>query len=489
MRLSWCGRASLSMMAVLSVLFTTVGGTPLTPGPGTAGAATPNLRTSSYALVDVVGDVATFGGAHYAGDRYNEPLNQPVVGATPTADGAGYWLVAADGGVFNYGDAGFFGSMGGMHLNQPIVGMAASADGSGYWLVASDGGIFAFGDARFFGSMGGMHLNQPIVGMAASGDGAGYWLVAADGGVFSFGDARFFGSAGGLSLAAPVTAIVATPDGNGYLLVGDDGGVFTFGDAQYAGNSTSDLHPPEYAALFSSTPPPTVTGMFLAQGTQVSATGPTRVLLSGDSLSVQTAEGWATVEQAYGAWVQSGGIVACGVGVVGATEISSWTAPAGPPWSACMTWQQQLERELALSHPNVVVVLSGYWESQQWLYDNQWVSLRTPSFQSEVSGQLAQLAALVRSYGASLVFLSAPYFANGTPNDVVDIYNSLVAKVPGAQVMDLHSLLDPDNQYTQTVDGIEARDTDGVHLSSVAPAELLAPAFLPSIVALGNRNR
>ena len=483
------GRTVLSVLAVLSVLVTTTGMTPMTPRPGTAGAATPNLRTSGYALVNVSGDVSTFGGALYAGDRYNQPLNQPVVGATPTPDGAGYWLVASDGGVFSYGDADFFGSMGGMHLDQPIVGMAASADGAGYWLVASDGGVFTFGDARFFGSTGGMHLNQPIVGMAASGDGAGYWLVASDGGVFSYGDAGFFGSAGDLSLAAPVAAIVATPDGNGYLLVGEDGGVLTFGDALYAGSSTSDLHPPEYASLFSSTPPTTVTGMFLAQGPQVSATGPTRVLLSGDSLSVQTAEDWATVEGEYGAVVQNGGIVACGVGVTGATAISSWTAPAGPPWSACMTWEQQLERELALSHPNVVVVLAGYWESQQWLYGDQWVSLRTPSFQTEVSGQLAQLAALVRSYGAGLVFLSAPYYANGTPDDVVDIYNSLIAKVPGGQVMDLHGLLDPDGQYAQTVDGIEARDTDGVHLSSVAPDELLAPAFLPAIVAVGNQNR
>jgi hypothetical protein len=447
-RLARCGRTFLVLLVALSVLMTTTGGTPITPGgSGVAGAAIPTLRTGGYALVNVAGDVSTFGGALYAGDRYHQALNQPVVGATPTPVRAGYWLVAADGGVFSY------------------------------W------------DARFFGSMGGMHLNQPIVGMAASADGGGYWLVASDGGVFSFGDARFFGSAGDLSLAAPVTSIVATPDGNGYLLVGEDGGVFTFGDAQYAGNSTSDLHPPEYASLFSSTPPLMVTGMFLVQGSQVSATGPTRVLLSGDSLSVQTAAGWATVEQQYGAWVENGGVVGCGIGVVGATEISSWTESAGPPWSACMSWEQQLERELALSHPNVVVVLSGYWESQQWLYGSQWVSLRTPSFQSEVSGQLAQLASLVHSYGASLVFLSAPYYANGTPNDVVDTYNSLIAKVPGAQVMDLHGLLDPDNQYAQTVDGIEARGTDGVHLSSVAPAELLAPAFLSSIVALGNGNR
>ena len=522
-------RLAAAVLTALSVVGLTTG---LRAPTARAGAATAT-SAASYALVNVVGDVSTFGGAHYAGDRYDEPLNRPIVGAATTPDRTGYWLVASDGGVFSFGDAQFFGSTGGIHLNQPVVGMAATAGGGGYWLVASDGGVFSFGDAQFFGSTGGIHLNRPIVGMAATAGGGGYWLVASDGGVFSFGDAQFFGSTGGihlnrsivgmaataggggywlvasdggvfsfgdaqffgstgnLTLAAPIAGMATTPDGAGYLLVAGDGGVFTFGDAQFSGSATSDLHPPEYAAVFSSTPPVTVAGMYLATGSVPSASGPTRVLMSGDSLSVQTALGWASIEGYYGAWLESGGILGCGVGVTGATATTSWNSPGtvGTPWTACMNWQQHLHTELALSHPNVVVVLAGFWESQRWLYGGQWVTLRDPSFQAEVVGQLAALSALVQSYGATLVVLTAPYYDDGTPNDIVDIFNWLLAQTPNAQVLDLHELLDPGNAYAQDVDGIVARNSDGVHLSSAAVEDVMAPALLSEIVALGDQTR
>ncbi len=442
-------------MAVVAVSLVTVSPSAATPAGATSGTTGPRVTDpatgpGSYALVNVVGDVSTFGGAHYAGDRYDEPINRPIVGATTTPDRAGYWLVASDGGVFTFGDAGFYGSTGGMHLNRPIVGMAATADGGGYWLVASDGGVFTFGDAPFFGSTG------------------------------------------DLTLAAPITGVATTPDGAGYMLVAGDGGVFTFGDAQFSGSAASDLHPPDYAAAFSSTPPGTVAGMYLAPGSVPSAGGPVRVLLSGDSLSVQTALGWASVEQSYGAWVESGGILGCGVGVTGATATASWNSSsgaAGPVWAACMNWQQHLHTELALSHPNVVVVLAGYWESQHWQWGGQWVTLADPSFQAEVAGQLADLSALVHSYGAELVLLSTPYFDDGTPDNLVDIFNSLLAQTPDAQVLDLHGLLDPGDAYAQDVDGIVARNNDGVHLSSAGVAQLMAPALLSPIVAIGSQTQ
>jgi hypothetical protein len=286
--------------------------------------------------------------------------------------------------------------------------------------------------------------------------------------------------------------MATTPDGAGYMLVAGDGGVFTFGDAQFSGSASSDLHPPDYAAAFSSTPPGTVAAMYLAPGPEPSASGPVRVLLSGDSLSVQTALGWSTVEQGYGAWMESGGILGCGVGVTGATAMAPWNSSsgvAGPVWAACMNWQQHLHTELALSHPNVVVVLAGYWESQHWLYGGQWVTLGDPTFQAAVAGQLAALSALVHSYGAELVLLSTPYFDDGTPDNLVDIFNSLLAGTPDAQVLDLHGLLDPGNAYAQDVDGIVARDDDGVHLSGVAAAQLMAPAFLAPIVAIGSQTQ
>lgn len=117
----------------------------------------------------------------------------------------------------------------------------------------------------------------------------------------------------------------------------------------------------------------------------------------------------------------------------------------------------------------------------------QWVNLRSPTFQAEVGGQLARLSALVQSYGARLVLLSAPYYANGTPNDIVDSYNTLLAQVPDAQILSLHDLLDPADRYTSVVDGIVARDVDGVHLTSLGTTAVMSPVLLPPIVAIGRQ--
>jgi hypothetical protein len=71
----------------------------------------------------------------------------------------------------------------------------------------------------------------------------------------------------------------------------------------------------------------------------------------------------------------------------------------------------------------------------------------------------------------------------------VDAFNSLLAQTPNAQVLDLHGLLDPGNAYAQVVDGTVARDGDGVHLSGVAAAQLMAPALLPPITAIGAQTQ
>jgi len=60
---------------------------------------------------------------------------------------------------------------------------------------------------------------------------------------------------------------------------------------------------------------------------------------------------------------------------------------------------------------------------------------------------------------------------------------------PGRTFLRLADLLDPGNAYAQDVDGIVVRDSDGVHLSSAAVEDVMAPALLSEIVALGNQTR
>jgi hypothetical protein len=490
-------------------------------GAGAAGAATVSPPTnSSYAIVDAAGGVMTFGGAVYDGDTIGVPLDKPIVGAATdprggywlvasdggifsfggapfwgssgglplnkpivgmaaTPDGGGYWLVASDGGIFSYGDAQFYGSTGSIQLNKPIVGMAATPDGQGYTLVASDGGIFTYGSAQFYGSTGSIHLNKPIVGMAATSDGDGYWLVASDGGIFTYGDAQFWGSSGSLALSEPIVGMAPTPDGNGYWLVGADAGVFTYGDAQFSGSAQSPLHPPLFPAPLSVPIAPVVTIMNEAQGPQATHANGLRVAFGGDSLALYEGEYISHTSPPYN--VDDGAAAGCGF-TNGAPQIV-WSNP-GPTYQnpgACTEWGDQLQWLVSRYHPDVTVIQTGYWECQTRLFNGSWQTLANADYSAFIKSQLELAVQVAHSDGGAVVLSTSPYFADGTPNDLVDSYNQIVEGVaqefPYVSIDDLHSVLDPGNAYASVVNGIPARGADGVHITEPAVDNLIEPAL------------
>ncbi len=493
-------------------------------GPGRAVAAgaavVPGATDSSYAIVDAAGGVMTFGGAAYDGDTVEVPLSKPIVGAAAdplggywlvasdggvfsfggaqfwgstggialnkpivgmaaTSDGNGYWLVASDGGIFAFGDAQFWGSTGGMALNKPIVGMAATSDGNGYWLVASDGGIFAYGDAQFWGSTGGIALNKPIVGMAATSDGNGYWLVASDGGIFTYGDAQFWGSPGGIHLNEPIVAMAPTQDGNGYWLVGQDAGVFPYGDAQFSGSAQSPLHPPLFPKPLSNPIPPVVSILNEATGSQATHQGTMRVAFSGDSLSLYEGD---YVEQNNPPYdVDDGAAAGCGY-TDGAPTIP-WSNPGSVYISpgACALWSTQLQWVVSRFHPDVTVIQTGYWETQDRMFNGSYTTLANPAYAAFIQDNLAQAVQIAHSDGGAVILSTSPYFADGTPNTLVQDYNQIVqsvaAQYPFVSIDDLFTVLDPGGAYSSVVDGIVARGSDGVHITSAAVDTLIEPAL------------
>jgi hypothetical protein len=443
--------------------------------PIVGGAAVPQ---GGYWMVASDGGIFSFGDAAFFGSMGGQPLNKPIVGMAATPDGAGYWEVASDGGIFSFGDAQFFGSTGGMTLNKPIVGMAATPDGNGYWLVASDGGIFSFGDAQFFGSTGSMALNKPIVGMAATPDGNGYWLVASDGGVFTFGDATFFGSTGGIALAEPIVGMAATPDGGGYWMVAADGGVFTFGDAAFSGSAPSPEHPPLYPPQISAPIAPEVAIINSVLGPQAAHQGGLRVDFSGDSLAWFESYYVAKTLPPYG--VENGAESGCGYTNGAPTIPWGKTAPyVDAP--ACALWAEQEQWSVSRYHPDVTVIQTGYWESQDRLFDGSYETLADSDYYAFILSNLEEAVQIAHSGGGAVILSTSPYFADGTPNDIVDLYNQMVQTVastfPYVTVDDLFTVLDPGGQYASTVDGIVARDSDGVHITQAAVDDLIAPAL------------
>jgi hypothetical protein len=482
--------------------------------------ATPDTTDGSYAIVDTAGGVMTFGGAAYDGDTLEvqlakpivggaaDPeggywlvasdggvfafgdaqfwgstgsmvLNKPIVGMAATPDGNGYWLVASDGGIFAFGDAQFWGSTGSMVLNKPIVGMASSANGGGYWLVAADGGIFSFGNAPFMGSTGGIQLNQPVVGMAATTGGGGYWLVAADGGIFSFGDAQFWGSSGGIHLSEPIVAMTPTPDGDGYWLVGQDAGVFNYGDAGFSGSAQSPLHPPLYPAPLSNPVPAVVSIINESPGPQATHQGTQRVAFAGDSLSLYEGKYIAATDPPYA--VDNGAAAGCGFTNGAPSEPWSDQSSVYVSPTACALWASQLQWLVSRFHPDVTVIQSGYWESQNRQFNGAFTTLANSAYAASIQASLVQAVQIAHSDGGAVILSTSPYFDDGTPDSVVSDYNQIVrsiaAEYPYVSIDDLYTVLDPEGVYTSVVDGIQARGSDGVHITEAAVDDLIAPAL------------
>jgi hypothetical protein len=443
--------------------------------PIVGGAADPQ---GGYWMVAADGGLFSFGAAGFFGSMGGQPLNKPIVGMAATPDGGGYWEVASDGGVFSFGDAAFFGSTGSLHLNRPIVGMASTPGGLGYWLVAADGGIFSYGDAAFFGSTGGLTLNKPMVGMAATADGDGYWLVASDGGIFTYGDAPFDGSTGSLALAKPIVGMARSPDGGGYWLVAADAGVFTFGDAQFSGSAQSPEYPPLYPAQISPPIAPEVAIINEPLGPEAAHQGGLRVVFSGDSLAWLEAYYVAQTVPGYG--IVNGAASGCGF-TNGAPLIPWGTATPRADPGACALWYEQEQWSVSHDHPDVTVIQTGYWESQDRLFAGSYRTLADPDYHAFILANLEQAVQIAHSDGGAVILSTSPYFANGTPNALVDLYNQMVRTVaatyPYVSVNDVFTELDPGGQYASTVDGVVARYSDGVHVTEAGVDSLIEPAL------------
>ena len=330
------------------------------------------------------------------------------------------------------------------------------------------------------GSTGSITLNKPVVGMAATSDGHGYWLVASDGGIFTYGDAQFRGSTGSIALNEPIVAMTPTPDGNGYWLVGQDAGVFDFGDAGFSGSAQSPLHPPLFPQPLSTPIPPVVTIINDTPGPQATHQGGLRVAFSGDSLSLYEGQYIEGTAPPYA--IDDGAAAGCGY-TDGAPTLP-WNNPARALlqlWRACALWASQLQWVVSRFHPDVTVIQTGYWETQNRQFNGGYATLANAAYSASIAANLAQAVQIAHSDGGAVILSTSPYFNDGTPHNLVDAYNQIVdsvaAQYPYVSIDDLYTVLDPGLTYATVVDGIVARGPDGVHITEAAVDNLIEPAL------------
>ena len=152
---------------------------------------------------------------------------------------------------------------------------------------------------------------------------------------------------------------------------------------------------------------------------------------------------------------------------------------------------------------DVVLFLAGQWETQDLLIHGRWTDILQPSFRRDELRQLRTLVAVATAHGAHLDLLTMPAMEKhgeyestgvmdlGPPNPASSprrraLYNGLLRRTAAAypgkvSVLDYGELLSPHGRFTEYLDGVRVRATDGVHTPAYQPGSPLFTDTTPAV--------
>jgi hypothetical protein len=225
---------------------------------------------------------------------------------------------------------------------------------------------------------------------------------------------------------------------------------------------------------------------------------PVNLLIVGDSIALTLGQGLSVgAQDGYGVMVSDNATLGC--------DLDSQLMIRNEGVEArdvqgCGEWRGLWPFLVARLRPQVVALGLGRWEVTDHLYQGRWVHIGQPAWDAHVTSNLKAAVAILHSFGARVVLLTMPYVdpsqrhADGSPYDEdtpsrARLFNALVRQVARAEpnvvsVVDLNHLLAPAGVYTASVDGIDVRSPDGIHIS-LDGGELLQRAILPRVARLG----
>ncbi len=224
---------------------------------------------------------------------------------------------------------------------------------------------------------------------------------------------------------------------------------------------------------------------------------PTRVLLVGDSVANSLAPGLEHFASTDGFELWNAAVPGCGLASdLGQRFTAGWESQ--PPVCA-PGWRDRWPQHIADWNPDVVVALLGAQDTFDRRIDGNVLRFDEPGGEQLALDELQQAVDIFDSRGARVVFLTAPYYVPGWPQQIdldrsqynpawIDRWNALLretaARNPGkVKVLDLNKVLDPSGHWTDSVDGVTVRISDKMHLT-VAGAELAAAALVPQMLTV-----
>ena len=225
---------------------------------------------------------------------------------------------------------------------------------------------------------------------------------------------------------------------------------------------------------------------------------PVRLLVLGDSIALTLGMGLSVDSQAeYGMTVSDQGTIGCDLDP--GLEVFVAGSP-GPSTQGCDNWRGSWPFLTEGERPQVVALGLGRWEVTDHLLNGQWVHIGEPAWNARLTADLQAAISIFHAFGARVVLFTMPYidpsdrqpdglpWSENTPARV-QAYNALVRQVARSDprevsVIDLNRMLSPRGVYTASLDGVEVRLPDGIHISP-AGGELLQRQILPEIDRIG----
>jgi len=225
---------------------------------------------------------------------------------------------------------------------------------------------------------------------------------------------------------------------------------------------------------------------------------PVRLLILGDSIALTLGMGLSVDSQAeYGVTVSDKGALGCDLDP--GLEVFVAGSP-GPSTQGCDNWRGSWPFLTEGERPQVVALGLGRWEVTDHLLNGQWVHIGEPAWNARLTADLQAAISIFHAFGARVVLFTMPYidpsdrqpdglpWSENTPARV-QAYNALVRQVARSDprevsVIDLNRMLSPRGVYTASLDGVEVRLPDGIHISP-AGGELLQRQILPEIDRIG----
>jgi len=204
-----------------------------------------------------------------------------------------------------------------------------------------------------------------------------------------------------------------------------------------------------------------------------SAARPLRVWLAGDSMMGEIAQAFEE-SQAGNPAMSVSDTVEIGTGLA-RPDVFDWPAEVG--------------HEMAVDHPDVVVLVFGANDDQDMMVNGTRVVLGTPQWQAEYARRVAQVASAVTGPGRLLLWLEVPPTTRPQINRTDAVIDRVLTQVasadPGMDVVNLNPAVAPAGVFTEYLPGSSGepdavRDPDGVHLTPDG-AQRVVPLILAAI--------